>query len=259
MQTILTNLFILLLGWALGAGINYLSEALPYRRSLVRPFCLKCGKEMELRRYLFWPRSCQDCAQPRHRSTWYVEALTAILALWLWNAPPAQLGFLGGFALLAYFGVVVVIDMKYRLILHPVSIVGAALGLLIGIYLHGVVPTLLGGAFGFGIMYAFYFLGVVFGKWLARRRGLSEAEEALGFGDVNLSGVLGLLLGWPLILPALILAILIGGGVSLFFVLLMVLTRRYQLMMAIPYGPFLIAGAVLLIFFGNFVVSLFGG
>jgi prepilin signal peptidase PulO-like enzyme (type II secretory pathway) len=79
--------------------------------------------------------------------------------------------------------------------------------------------------------------------------------EALGFGDVNLSGVLGLILGWPLILPTLFLSILIGGVVSLVYMLTMLAFRRYQLLMAIPYGPFLVSGAVLLIFFRDSVLS----
>lgn len=259
MQTFLIYLLILFIGWLVGAFINYLSETLPYRRRLAKPFCLKCGSEMDLRRYLLWPRRCQHCDHPRHFSTWGVEALAAVLVLWLWIAPPARLGFLGGLLLLLYFGVVVVIDMKYRLILHPVSITGAVLAFIFGAYLHGVVPTLLGGAFGFGLMYGLYFLGSLFGKWMARRRGLSEVEDALGFGDVNLSGVLGLLMGWPLILPTLILAVLIGGAASLLFLAVLVLTRRYQLMTAIPYGPFLISGAVLLLFFGNMISRLLGG
>jgi leader peptidase (prepilin peptidase) / N-methyltransferase len=257
MPTFLTYLFILLLGWALGLLVNYLSEALPYRRKIVPPFCTGCGENYSLRQYLL-PRRCPACGKPRARSSWLVEVLMAGLVLWLWISPPGGLGFLGGLLLLFYFAVVVVIDMKYRLILHPVSIAGAVLALIIGWRLHGLTDTLLGGAFGFGLMYGLYFLGGFFGRWIARRRGLSEVEEALGFGDVSLSGVLGLLLGWPLILAGLVLAVLIGGLASLLYIIVLVLTRRYQAMTAIPYGPFLISGAVVLLFFGRALTAFFG-
>ncbi|MRR32837.1 hypothetical protein EG834_21460, partial [bacterium] len=62
---------------------------------------------------------------------------------------------------------------------------------------------LLGGLAGFTIMFVFYLLGVAFAKARARRMraaGLeTDDEEALGAGDVILSTVLGLFLGWPLI------------------------------------------------------------
>ena len=72
---------------------------------------------------------------------------------------------------------------------------------------------------------------------------------ALGFGDVNLAGVLGLLLGWPGIVLGLLLAILIGGVVSLVYLVVMAVLRRYHTFMAIPYGPFLIISAILLLYF----------
>jgi prepilin signal peptidase PulO-like enzyme (type II secretory pathway) len=94
--------------------------------------------------------------------------------------------------------------------------------------------------------------------WLARRKGKSLTEDALGFGDVNLGGVLGLILGWPGILLGLVLAILLAGVGSLLYLLFSLVTRRYRDDLVIPYGPFLIASAVALLFFKN-VVSYYSG
>lgn len=257
MQTFLINFLIVLSGWISGALINYLSEALPYRRRLVRPFCIECSEPLPPVAYLTWPRRCSNCGKSRHWSTWLVEALTVGAALWMWHSPPPGLGFAGGMLLLVYFGVVVVIDLRYRLILHPVSIAGAIIGLVIGARLHGITGTLIGGAAGFGMMYVFYYLGVLFARFMARRRGQIEEGDALGYGDVNLTGVLGLMLGWPAILPGLILAVLVGGAFSLLYLAVMLLFRRYKLLTAIPYGPFLILGAVLILFFPELIISIF--
>jgi len=147
-----------------------------------------------------------------------------------------------------YFGLVIVIDLEHRLILHVTSWAGAALGLVVGIWLHGVPATLLGGAAGYGLMLGMYGLGNVFVRFMSRRRKLGEndapIEDALGYGDVNLAGVMGLMLGWPGVLAGLVVAILLGGVVSLLYLLTALLFRRYQAFAAIPYGPFL-AGAVL--------------
>jgi leader peptidase (prepilin peptidase) / N-methyltransferase len=256
MLQVLPYILIGIAGWAAGALINYLADVLPYRRRLVHPFCLVCEARFPLRNYLLLPRECPDCGSRRRARTWLVELASTGAALWLWHAPPDELGFAAGLLLLVYFGVVVVIDMEYRLILHPVSIAGSLIGLGIGTWLHGFTATVLGGVIGFGLMLAFYYLGGLFARFLARRRGLVVgAGEALGFGDVNLSGVLGLILGWPLILPTLFLSILIGGVVSLVYMLVMLALRRYQLLTAIPYGPFLVSGAVLLIFFRDSVLA----
>jgi leader peptidase (prepilin peptidase)/N-methyltransferase len=84
---------------------------------------------------------------------------------------------------------------------------------------------------------------------LGKLRGEQIDEDALGFGDVNLSGVLGLLLGWPGITAGLFFAILFGGAVSLLVLLYMLVRRKYHAFQAIPYGPFLVAAAVVVLFF----------
>jgi leader peptidase (prepilin peptidase)/N-methyltransferase len=255
MNEIFTYILVGLLGWAAGAVINYLADVLPYRRRLVAPFCLVCEEKFPLLNYLFFPRRCPDCGSLRRVRTWLVEIISILGTLWLWHAPPADLGFGLGLLLLVYFGVVVVIDIEYRLILHPVSLTGALLGLALGTWLHGLWATLIGGALGFGLMLAFYYLGSLFARLVSRRHAAVGPGEALGFGDVNLGGVLGLVLGWPLILPALFLSILIGGVVSLLYLMGMLVLRRYQALMAVPYGPFLVSGAALLIYFREAVLS----
>ncbi len=178
-----------------------------------------------------------------------METLFVASSLWMWSSPPESLGYWVGITLLLYFGVVVVIDLEHRLILHPVSWAGVFLGLAVGIWLHDLRSTLIGGVVGFGLMFALHLFGNLFARVMTRIRGQKIDEVALGFGDVNLSGVLGLLLGWPGIVGGLVLAILFGGAVSLFYLLVMFVLRKYQAFTAIPYGPFLITSAILLLYF----------
>jgi hypothetical protein len=63
--------------------------------------------------------------------------------------------------------------------------------------------------------------------------------------------VLGLMLGWPFILNALVIGVLLGGLVSFLFILALVLRRRYvndALMTFIPYGPYFILSAFYLLY-----------
>jgi leader peptidase (prepilin peptidase)/N-methyltransferase len=66
----------------------------------------------------------------------------------------------------------------------------------------------------------------------------------LGFGDVKLLGLLGLLLGWAgwgVLLAGVFLGLLVGAAGSL----LLIVTRRAGWRTAVPFGPPLLAGAVL--------------
>jgi leader peptidase (prepilin peptidase)/N-methyltransferase len=96
-------------------------------------------------------------------------------------------------------------------------------------------------------------------KLIDRARGRPVDDVALGFGDVNLSGVLGIMLGWPLIVISLVLSVLIGGLVSLIYIIIKLITRKYHAFMALPYGPFLVLGAIILIYFRDLVLKIFGG
>jgi len=248
-------LLIALLGWAAGILINYLADVLPYKRRLVPRFCQACGTpQPELAAYV-WPKRCEQCGYWQPWRTWLVQIGAIGASLWLWHSAPPALGFLLGFILLIYFAVVAVIDLEHRLILHPTSIVGGLLGLFLGSRLHGFGLTLLGGVVGFVSMLALYVLGGLFARLIMRLRGRSIDEEALGFGDVILAGILGLLLGWPGIFLGLFLGILAGGLASLLYIFGMAINRSYRPFTAIPYGPFLISGAAALLYFREYITA----
>ncbi len=118
--------------------------------------------------------------------------------------------------------------------------VGAVAGIGVGgllchtLWLHGpsaaaLVPSLLGSAIGAGTIYA---IGVA-GK-------LAFRKEAMGFGDVKLMGLLGAFLGLQYVLLAIFVASFLGSVIG---VGLRLITRSSY----IPFGPFLCAGASILV------------
>jgi prepilin signal peptidase PulO-like enzyme (type II secretory pathway) len=182
-----------------------------------------------------------------------VEALSAAGAIWLYIRDPRP----GPFAVAVFISgvllLVLVIDMEHRLILHTVIGPAAVVVGLIGVLDpgRGAVKTLLGGLAGFGLVYGLYLLGEVFARLIARVRRQALDEVAFGFGDVTLAGLIGLAVGWPGVLVALFVGILLAGLFSLIFLVWMILRRRYVLFSPIPYGPFLILGAWVVYFGGR--------
>ena len=77
--------------------------------------------------------------------------------------------------------------------------------------------------------------------------------RGMGTGDITLAFFLGLWLGWPKIAVAVWLAFLIGAIVGLGLILL----GRKKFGQTVPFGPFLITGAIIAYFYGGKVLSWF--
>lgn len=250
-------LILSIFGWIIGSGINYLADTLPWKRKLSAPFCTNCQSEIIWSNYFLYPRRCAQCGKHRDLGVVLVEIIFMILFPMMWFYPPVKLGFWFGILVLSYFSLVVVIDVRYKLILHSTSIPGAILGFIVGISIHDPGSTLLGGAVGYGVMFLLYMAGELFVRVMAKRRGQAVDDVALGFGDVNLSGIIGLMIGFPGVVISLYLAVLLGGAVSLVYILFLVISKKYQPNIAIPYGPFLVGGAVMVLFFLDILTKVF--
>lgn len=233
----------LLVGILVGILINYFSDSLPHRRRPTPPLCNHCGHRVTLFDYLTL-RQCIYCGN-RRRFRWLVVYAVSIGVVTWTQIFPVRLGFWLSLIVFILFGVISVIDIEYRAVLIESVIVGGVIFLAIGIYRHGIISTLIGGAFGFFVMFLLYWFGKVV---LGLRNKASFDEEALGFGDVNLFAIIGFLLGWPAILLALWIAIFSAGAVSLIIMIYLLLRKRYRSNIAIPYAPFLIFGAFTLLY-----------
>ena len=247
MNSLFSVFGVLVLGLICGTAINYFADVLPVTRRLSPATCANCERKIPWRRYLLL-KDCEHCGKSRSWRSWFVVLFIPFLYLLLWLYPNERMHFWTQAIILFYFSIVAITDLEYRVILHPVSIAGAVIGAGVGYLMHGLLPTLIGGIAGFIIMLLLYLLGQGFARLLNRIRHEEIEEVPLGFGDVNLSGVLGLILGWPGITAGLLLAILLGGGFSALFILFSSLSKQYKPFVAIPYAPFLLLGAIILLF-----------
>jgi prepilin signal peptidase PulO-like enzyme (type II secretory pathway) len=243
----------MILGEMLGVAVNYLADVLPATHRLATPRCSNCNTSFSAKVYMLGQR-CPICNQERPLRFWVLEVCLSIAGVVLVSFPITKLGTWTSLLLLAYLVMIVVIDIENRLILHLTSLIGAILALWIGWHLHGFYSTIFGGIAGFGIMLGMYLLGIAFLR-LSRKMHNQQITEsdAIGFGDVNFSGIVGLLLGWPGVIGGLVLAILLAGVASLIYLLYKAARHEYNPNLALPYGPFLAFSVIILLYIRPFI------
>ncbi len=252
-------IIIAVLGYFAGVIINALADSLPRSGRVERPVCLECTAPKQplawsgLTAYLSGKQNCSYCGTPVGYRAPLVEAIAILWPLVLYTIDPSAIIFWPTFLLSMYFLLVIVIDYEHRLILFVVTIPAAIVLAVLGSLdpSRGPGKTLLGGLAGFLAVFALYLLGGLFTRLIWRLRNQPLEEVAFGFGDVMLAGVIGLTVGYPGIILALVLGVLAGGLFSLGFILVMVLRRRYEAFVPIPYSPFLILGGMVVYIAGR--------
>lgn len=245
------------LGLLIGSFLNVVAVRVPAGTSLVResrcPRCdtaIKPWHNIPVLGWLVLRGRCASCGEPISPRYPIVEGVTGILfALVAWlvlatsAAPlPASFAVLVAFLYFAAISVVLtVIDLDtHRLpntIVLPSYVVAGVLFTLACV-LGAEWSRLLGAVVGMAVLYAFYFVIRVI------------RPDGMGGGDVKLAGVVGLYLGWlgwgALAVGAF--AAFVLGGV---FGLALIAGRRAGRRTAIPFGPWMLAGAWVGIFIGQ--------
>jgi prepilin signal peptidase PulO-like enzyme (type II secretory pathway) len=241
-------------GGIVGVLINLLSdlliqsrfpskEKLSWLRKFSRPVCLHCQKPYSLRGYLFSFR-CQNCgAKPSTRS-FLVLILSIILAVLVKVFPLRELSFWWTTPIMIFLGIILVIDIEYHVVMIETSIFGLVLLAVYGYFIQGFLKTIIGGGAGCLVMLAIYYFGIFFSKIMAKIRKEESPEPGLGLGDVYIGVFLGFFAGWPWIIGAIIIAILLSGIYSFVYLLVKSVTRKYEVTSTIPYAPFLILGVI---------------
>ena len=262
--------FVALLGLAIGSFLNVVVYRVPSGRSLTPDSaCPKCGTAIRRRdnipviSWLMLRGRCRGCHEPISARYPLVEAGTAIAFLLVGfrfgpaifeasttpDAVAAWLTLVAFLVLTAMSIALALIDLDTKR-LPDVLVVPALLTgiLLLGVaaLLRGDVGALISAGIGGAGLFVFYLILA-----LAKPGGM-------GFGDVKLSAVLGLYLGFlgfgNLMVGAF--AAFIFGGV---FGLALIIARRAGRKTQIPFGPWMILGAWVGVFAGGYLADLYFG
>ena len=237
---------ILILGLLIGSFLNVLIDRLPKGEQLLKgrsrcDFCKKTLRWFELIplfSFLLQHGRCLRCHKKLSIQYPLVELATGIGFVVLYFLSSHNLTVLLSYSLIfSSLLVIFVSDLKYQIIPDSMVVVG-----ILGVILQGdslQFPqgvTLWISAFVASLL--FYLIWVI------------TKGKSMGFGDVKLAFLLGLLLGYPKIVVALYTAFLTGATLGV----ILILKGKRTLKSKIAFGPFLIAGTLIALLWSDIIL-----
>lgn len=246
-----------LVGLLVGSFLNVVVWRVPRGESIVRPgsHCPTCDSPLTAREnvpvvsWLVQRRRCRHCTAPIPVRYPLVEVgtgvLFAVLAVTLgpsWDLP--------AFLWLGAMGVVLaLIDVEHHRLPDAITLPSyVAVGALL------VLPAVIDSEWGsYGrawlagaALFAFYFLPAL------------VYPAGMGFGDVKLAGVLGLGLGW-LGWAEVVVGTFLAFGLGALVGIGILIARRGGRRTAIPFGPYMLVGALLAIWVAGPIAVWYAG
>jgi len=270
---ILISVFLFVFGVCIGSFLNVVIYRLEVGKNLSgRSFCPHCKHTLKWQdlfpvfSFLFLGGKCRYCKQKISWQYPLVELATGLMFLLIFNKfwIPAFAGMTAGMvamiislAFLFYISSVLVIifvyDLKHYIIPDKVllpAIFVAFLYRLVGILW---IPAFAGMTTDKIASLCNYFFAVLVASGFFFLIWLVSKGKWMGFGDVKLAVLMGLLLGLQNVLVALFLAFFFGAIIGV----ILMIGQKKGLKSEIPFGPFLITGTFVALLWGNQLINLY--
>lgn len=254
MPLAIVYLWIFFLGACIGSFLNVCIYRIPAELSIVSPpsRCPQCETKIRwwqnipIVSWLFLRGKCATCKEKISVRYLLVETLTGLLFLKIFTMfalHPATLVF---WVFAAALVTLTFIDLDHQIIPDVISLPG----IILGFATVSLTPT---------TGWSDSILGILLGGgslWLiAITYEFLTKNEGMGGGDIKLLAMIGAFLGWKAILPVIFISSCLGTlvGVPL------MLRQGANGKLAIPFGPFLSAAALIWFFWGELLLRWYLG
>ena len=248
-------LFVIILGGLWGSFANVCIYRLPLSKGVVsgRSYCPKCKKQITWKdnipiiSYLLLSGKCRKCKKPISSQYALVEFLSILFFTIIYFLYGITLTTLLLMVLSLSFIIIFFIDLKHFIIPNEITFSMMALGFIKSFdpNLNSIFPnyinSLIGGLLGYGIIWSI----IYFYKQVRKKEGM-------GLGDAKLFGVIGFWFGW-LAIPFII---FLSSVIALLSVVPSLLKNSRTMSSQIPFGPYIIIGTLIYLFFENSFKSL---
>ncbi len=265
------GIFVFLFGLIIGSFLNVCILRIPTGKSIVRPSsaCPQCGAAIRpydnipVISYLILRGKCRGCKTKISPMYPLVEFLSGLLFLACYYAFGLSVETLKWASFSAIMIVLVFTDLRERLLPDLVNFTGFGCGLVFSLFVRptdgsalwianhifqfpppqpvlSLFDALLGAALGSGLL------------WLVSEAYFHlRGREGMGLGDVKMMLMAGAFLGAKRTLLTIMAGSILGSVIGI----AVIVARRKEADYELPFGTFLGAGALLVVFFGTPVVN----
>lgn len=260
-ETHILSLMFFILGSIMGSFLNVCIVRMPHEKSVVFPasHCVHCKQpilwhdNIPFFSYIVLGGKCRFCKKPISFRYFLVELITALTFVGFYLYYGLDLVLAAYLTMVSGFIVAMFVDFEHRIIPDEISVGGMVAGLVFSFFLPalhlekappgfvghlmGLGWSVVGALVGGGLIYAMGLLGdIIFRK------------ESMGGGDVKLMAMVGAFMGWKLALLTFFVAPFFG---AVYGIVEKIRTKDS----AIAYGPFLVVGALVSLFYGEQIIQ----
>ena len=248
-------LFVIILGGLWGSFANVCIYRLPLDKGVVsgRSYCPKCNNQITWKdnipilSYFLLSGKCRKCKKKISTQYVLVEFLSILFFTIIYFLYGITLTTLLLIILSLSFIIIFFIDLKHFIIPNEITFSMMVLGFIksfdpnLNSLFPNYINSLIGGLLGFGIIWSI----IYFYKQVRKKEGM-------GLGDAKLFAVIGFWFGW-IAIPFII---FLSSVIALLSVVPSLLKNSKSMSSQIPFGPYIIIGTLVYLFFENSFKSL---
>ena len=252
----ITNNFILIssaiFGACIGSFLNVCILRIPNDISIVFPpsSCPECQEPIKwydnipLFSYLILLGKCRNCKTKISFQYFLVELISAFFAFYSVLKFSLTLKAFFVFVFISALIVISFIDLKHKIIPDVIS-------------LPGIPFFLTASFFSMDINITDLFMGVLIGGGclylIAFFYKLATGKDGMGGGDIKLLAMIGAFTGYKGVFFTIFAASMMGTVIGFMVIMIKGKNMKY----AVPFGPFLSAGALIFVFWGNAIINIY--
>ena len=265
---LLTGIFVFLFGVCIGSFLNCAIYRMEAKKSLNgRSFCPHCKHSLNWKdlfpvlSFIFLGGKCRYCKKKiswQYPMSEIVTGILFVLIFWRFSVIPSLTGnpgtsnaiWIPAFAGMTYLAFlfyiagsmifIFIYDLKHYII--PDKVLFPAIGIAFFYRLFEKLSISNFAPYFWGALIASGFFLIIF--LVTRGRGM-------GFGDVKLAVLMGLLLGVQNVIVALFFAFMLGAIIGI----ILLAGKKKGLKSEVPFAPFLITGTFIALFYGSQIVN----
>jgi leader peptidase (prepilin peptidase) / N-methyltransferase len=237
--------YMIILGAVLGSFYNVVGMRVPEKKMFQseRSYCPNCKQQIKaydlipVISYILLGGKCRSCKQKISLLYPFTELATGLLFGYSYYVIGLEWELITAFVFVSMAAILFVTDMKFMLIPNKILLFFLPLFIILRVItpLDPWWDSIIGAAVAFVLL----FLVILFSR------------GGMGGGDLKLFVVLGVVLGWKGVLLTFFLSSVIGAIISFVLLLTKVLKRKQ----AIPFGPYILLGALITYFHGEAMIS----